>query len=108
MTPKRKTNQRLHPDEGSTQTFDQNQTHHPSTQALPTIAEGIEPLAFDTIPQAQLQPSNMPTIAAGSSQNGRATSSTQINGGAPNQTSPRAPSLVQVIHDDSEFDQIQV
>jgi nitrogen regulatory protein PII-like uncharacterized protein len=36
----------------------------------------------------------MPTTAAGSSQNGRATSSTQTNGGAPHQTSPRAPSPV--------------
>jgi hypothetical protein len=50
----------------------------------------------------------MPTTAAGSSQNGGAASSTQTNGGAPHQTSLRAPSLVQVIHDDPEFDQIKV
>jgi hypothetical protein len=106
--PPRRTSQRLHPDEGSTQTFDQNQTHRPSTQVLPTITERAEHLIFDTIPQDQLQPSNMPTTTAGSSQNGEAASSTQTNGGAPHQTSSRAPSPVQVIHDDLEFDQIQV
>jgi hypothetical protein len=106
--PPRRTSQRLHPDEGSTETSDQNQTHHPSTQALPTITEGVERLTFDTIPQVQLQPANMPTTAAGSSQNGGAANSTQTNGGAPHQTSPRAPSPVQVIHDDLEFNQIQV
>jgi hypothetical protein len=75
--PPRRTSQRLHPDEGSTQTFDQNQTHRPSTQVLPTITERAEHLTFDTIPQDQLQPSNMPTTTAGSSQNGEAASSTQ-------------------------------
>jgi hypothetical protein len=106
--PPRRTSQRLHPNEGSTQTSDQNQTHHPSTQDLPTIAEGAEHLTFDTIPQVQLQPANMATTAAGSSQNGGAASSTQTNGGPPHQTSPRPPLLVQVIHNNLEFDQIQV
>jgi hypothetical protein len=106
--PPRRTNQCLYPDEGSTQTSNQNQTHHSSTQALPTIAEGAEYLTFDTIPQVQLQPANMPTTVAGSSQNGGAASSTQTNGDAPHQTSLRAPLPVQVIHDDPEFDQIHV
>jgi hypothetical protein len=66
MTPRR-TSQRIHPDEGSSQCSDQNQTHHPSTQALPTIAKGAEHLTFDTIPQVQPQLANMPTTAAGSS-----------------------------------------
>jgi hypothetical protein len=68
MLPRR-TSQCLHPDEDSSQTSDQNKTHHPSTKALPTIAKGVEPLTFDTIPQVQPQPANMPTTAAGSSQN---------------------------------------
>jgi hypothetical protein len=106
--PPRQTSQRLHLDEGSTQTYHQNQTHHPSTQALPTITEGAEYPSFDTILQVQLQPTNMPTTIVGSSQNGGAASSTQTNGGAPHQTTSRAPSLVQVIHDDPEFNQIQV
>jgi hypothetical protein len=107
--PPRRISQRLHPDESSTQISDQNQTHHPYTQDLPTIIESVEHLTFNTIPQVQLQPANMPTTtAAGSSQNGGAASSTQTNGGAPHQTSLRAPSLVQVIHDDPKFDQIQV
>jgi hypothetical protein len=106
--PSRRTSQHLHPDEGSTQTSDKNQTHHPSTQALPTIAEGVEHLTFDTIPQVQLLPANMSTAATGSSQDGGATSSTQTNGGAPHQTSSGATYLAQVIHDDPEFNQIQV
>jgi hypothetical protein len=65
--PPRRTSQCLHPNEGSTQTSDQNQTHHPSTQAFPTITEGVEHLTFDTIPKVQLHPANMSTIAAGSS-----------------------------------------
>jgi hypothetical protein len=85
--PPRRLSQRLHPDEGSTQTSDQNQTHHPSTQSLATIAEGVEHPTFNTIPQVQPQPANMST-AAGSRQNGGAASSTQTNGGASHQ-SPR-------------------
>jgi hypothetical protein len=46
--------------------------------------------------------------AAGSSQNGGGTSSTQTNEGAPHQSPPRAPSPVQVIHANAEFDQIQM
>jgi hypothetical protein len=106
--PPGRTSQCLHPDEGSTQTSDQNQTHHPSTQALPTIVEGAEHLTFDTIPQVKLQPANMSTTTVGFNQNGKAASSTQTNGGAQHQTSSRAPSLIQVIHGDPEFDQIQV
>jgi hypothetical protein len=108
MMPLRSTSQSPHLDEGSIQTSDQNQTHHQSTQALPTNAEGAGHLTFDTIPQVQLQPVNICTTTAGSSQNGGVVSSTQTNGGAPHQTSLRAPLLVQVIHDDPEFDQTQV
>jgi hypothetical protein len=54
------------------------------------------------------QPANIPTTTVGSCQNGRATSCTQTNGGAPHQTLPRAPLPVQAIHDDLECDQIQV
>jgi hypothetical protein len=50
----------------------------------------------------------MSTAATGSSQDGGATSSTQTNGGAPHQTSSGATYLAQVIHDDPEFNQIQV
>jgi hypothetical protein len=50
----------------------------------------------------------MPTTKADSNTNGEATSSTQTNGGVPHQTSPRVPSPIRVIHDDPEFDQIQV
>jgi hypothetical protein len=50
----------------------------------------------------------MPTTTVGSSQNGRAASSTQTKGGASHQTSLRAPSPVQAILDDLEFDQIHV
>jgi hypothetical protein len=83
--PPRQISQHLHLDEGSTPTSNQNQTHKPSTQALPTILEGAEHPTFDAIPQVQLQPTNMPTTAIGSSQNGGATSSTQTNRGAPHQ-----------------------
>jgi hypothetical protein len=106
--PPRRTSQRLHQDECSTQSSDQNKTHHPSTQALPNIAEGAEHLTFDTIPQVQLELANMPTTTASSYHDGRVASSTQTNGGAPHETPPRAPLSVQVIHDDPEFDQIQV
>jgi hypothetical protein len=50
----------------------------------------------------------MSTIAAGSSQNGECTSSTQTNGGDPRQSPPRVPSLVQDVQGDAELDQIQV
>jgi hypothetical protein len=48
------------------------------------------------------------TTAAGSSQNGRGASSTQINGGAPHQSPLRALLQAQAIHGDVEFYQIQV
>jgi hypothetical protein len=91
--PPRRTSQRLHPDEGLPQTSDQNQTH-PPTQALLTIAEGTEHATFDTIPEVQLQPTNMSTTTAGFGKNGGAASSTQTNGGALHQLPPRVPSLV--------------
>jgi hypothetical protein len=50
----------------------------------------------------------MSKTATGSSQKRRAATSTQTNRGAPRQSSLRAPSVVQVIHDDPEFDQIHV
>jgi hypothetical protein len=48
------------------------------------------------------------STVVGSSQNGGAIRSTQMNGGAPHLSSVRAPSLPQIIHDDPEFDQIHV
>jgi hypothetical protein len=50
----------------------------------------------------------MSTTAAGSSQNGGGTSSTQTNGGDPCQSPLRARLPVQVIQGDTKFDQIQV
>jgi hypothetical protein len=93
-----------------TQTFYQNQIpfHQSPTQALLTIAEAAEHPTFDNIPEIQLQQVNMSTTTAGSSQNGGGTSSTQTNGGAPLQSPPRAPSPVQVIQANAEFDQIQM
>jgi hypothetical protein len=83
--------------------------HQPSTQTLSTIIEGSEQQTFDDIPKLQLhQPATTSTIAAGSSQNGGGTNSTQTNGGDPHQSPPRAPSPVQVIQGDTKFDQIQV
>jgi hypothetical protein len=108
--PPRRTSQRLHPDKGLPQTFDQNQIpfHHPPTQALPTITETVEHLTFDNIPEIQQQSANMSTTAAGSSHNGKDTSSTQTNEGATHQSPLRAPLPVQVVEGDTEFDQIQV
>jgi hypothetical protein len=109
MMPPRRISQRLHPDEDLPQTSDQNQTplHHPSTWALP-ITEVTEHPAFNNILEVQLQPANMSTTAAGSSQNGGGASSTQTNESAPHQSPLRAPSPVQVIQGDAEFDQIQI
>jgi hypothetical protein len=50
----------------------------------------------------------MSTTVTSSSKNGGVASYTKTNRGAPHQSPPRAPSLVQVIHGDPEFDQIQV
>jgi hypothetical protein len=54
--PPRRVSQRLHPDEGLLQTFDQNQPsfQQPSTQTLPIITKAVEP-SFDNIPEVQLQ-----------------------------------------------------
>jgi hypothetical protein len=81
----------------------------PSTQILSTIDEGFEHSNFDDILEVQLhQLANMSTTAADSSQNGGGTSSTQTNGVAPHQSTPRAPSLIQVNQGDVELDQVQV
>jgi hypothetical protein len=48
------------------------------------------------------------STTASSSQNGRAASSTQTNGGTPYQSPLRAPSPLQVIHGNPKLDQIQV
>jgi hypothetical protein len=110
VMPPRRTSQRLLPDEGLPQTFDQNQIpfHQSPTQALLTIAEATEHPTFDNIPEIQLQQVNMSTTTAGSNQNGGGTSSTQTNGGAPLQSPSRAPSPVQVIQANAEFNQIQM
>jgi hypothetical protein len=76
--PPRRVNQHLHPDKGLPQTTDQNISHQPPTQALPTIIETSE------------HPANMSTVV-GSSHNGGGTSSTQTLGGAPHQSPPRLP-----------------
>jgi hypothetical protein len=93
--PPRRFSQHLHPDEDILQTSTQNQ---PPTHILSTIIEGPEHPAFSNIPEVQLhQPANMSTTAVGSSQNGRGTSSTKINGGPPHQSSQQAPSPIHVI-----------
>jgi hypothetical protein len=55
IMPLRRVSQRLHPDEGLLQTFDQNQPppQQPSTQTLPAITKAAE-LTFDNILQVQL------------------------------------------------------
>jgi hypothetical protein len=52
-----RTNQCLHPDEGTPQASDQNQLsfQKPPTQTLPTITEASEDQAFDSILELQLQ-----------------------------------------------------
>jgi hypothetical protein len=106
------TSQYLHPDEGQPQTSAQNQSpfHHPSTQTLPTITEGLKHLAFGDIPEIQLQQptNNISTTAPGASQNDRGTSSTQTNRGNPHQSPLQEPSPAQVIQGDAEPDQVQV
>jgi hypothetical protein len=84
--------------------------NYPPTQIISTIAEGPENPAFGDIPEIQLhQPSNnMSTTTVGSSQNGRGTSSTQANEGAPYQSPQRAPSPIQVIEGNVHLEQIQV
>jgi hypothetical protein len=87
--PPRRASQRLHPNEGLSQTTDQNISRQPPTQALPTITETSE------------HPANM-TTAAGSSHNGGGASPTQTLGGASHQSPLRAPSPPQ------ELDQVLV
>jgi hypothetical protein len=48
------------------------------------------------------------TIVVGSNQNRGGTSSTQTNGGAPQQPPPWAPSPIQVIQGDTELEQVQL
>jgi hypothetical protein len=90
------------------QTSTQNQ---PTTQNLSTIAEGLEQAAFHDVPEVELQHpanNNTSTTAPRSSHNLGGTNSTQTNGGAPHQSLLWAPSLIQVIQDNAELDQIQV
>jgi hypothetical protein len=89
MMPPKQFNQRLNPDEGLPQVSDQNQLpfHQPSNQTLSTIIEGFDHPTFGDSPELQLhQLATMSTTAAGSSQNGGGTSSTQTNGGDPFQS----------------------
>jgi hypothetical protein len=109
--PPRRFSQRLHPDEGLPQAFDQNQLpfHQPSTQTLSTIVEGSKYPTFRDIPELQLhKPATMSTTAVGSSQNDRGTSSTQTNRGDPRQSPPWVLSPVQDVQGNAELDQIQV
>jgi hypothetical protein len=87
--PPRGASQCLHPGKGLLQTTDQNISHQPPTQALPTITETSK------------DPANMST-AAGSSHNGGGASPTQTLGGASHQSPPRVPSPPQ------ELDQVLV
>jgi hypothetical protein len=80
----------------------------PPTQTLPTITEAAEHLAFDNIPEVQLQQANVSTTATGTNQNGRGASSTQTNGGDQHQSPPRAPLPLQLIQGDLDLDQIKV
>jgi hypothetical protein len=76
---------------------------------LYTIAEGSKDPTFGDIFELQLhQPATMFTTAAGSSQNGGGTSSTQTNRGDPHQSPPRALPLVQDVQGNGELNQIQV
>jgi hypothetical protein len=85
-------------------------TNHPPTQNLSTIIEGLEHVTFSDILEVELQHptnNNVSTIVAGSSQNPRGVSSTQTNRGAPDQLPPRAPSPIQVINENAEFELLQ-
>jgi hypothetical protein len=99
MLPRR-ASQCLHLDEGLPQITDENISHQPPTQVLPTITETSEHPTLDNAPATQ-HLANMSTTA-GSSHNGRGASFTQTNGGAPHQSPLRAPSSPQ------ELDQVQV
>jgi hypothetical protein len=111
IIPPRQRSQRLYLDKVLPQTSTQNQPTllHPSTQTLSTITEGLEHSTFGGIPKVQLhQLANMSTTATGSSQNGGGVGSTQTNRGAPHQSPPRAPLLIQVNQGDVKLDQVQV
>jgi hypothetical protein len=82
-----------------------------STQNVSTITEGLDHATFVDAPEVKLQHltnNNTSTIAPGSSHNLKGTSSTQTNGGVPHQSPPRAPSLIQIIQDNAELEQIQM
>jgi hypothetical protein len=107
--PPRRTSQRLHPNEALRQNLAENHQTipHPSTQTLSTIPKGPGPSTLGNIPKVQPhQLANMSTTVPNSSQNNGGASSTQTNGGAPHQSPLRAPSLIQLIQGDTEFDQI--
>jgi hypothetical protein len=85
--------------------------NHPPAQNLSTITEGLENMAFNDVPEVELQHpanNNASTMVAGSSHNLRCASSTQTNGGAPHQLPPRAPLPIQVIQENAELEQIQM
>jgi hypothetical protein len=105
--PPRWFSQRLHPDEDMPQTSTLN---HPPTQILSIIAEGSEHPTFGDILEVEVLHSanNTSTTVVWSSQNIGGTSSTQTNGGTPNQSPLRAPLLIQVIQENAELEQIQV
>jgi hypothetical protein len=107
MMPSRQFSHRLHPDEDMPQTSTHSQ---PPTQILSTIAEGLEHATFGDIPEFDVipPPNNVSTAAAGLSQNAGGTNSTQINEGAPPQSPPWAPFLLQVIQGNADPKQIQV
>jgi hypothetical protein len=95
-------------DEALPHTSAQNQL---LTQNLSTITEGLEHATFDDVPEVELQHianNNTSTTELGSSHNLEGTSSTQTNGGALHQSLLWAPSLIQVIQDNVELEQIQV
>jgi hypothetical protein len=82
----------------------------PPTQNLSTIIEGLEHVTFRNILEVELQHptnKNVSTTVVGSSQNAGAVSSTQTNRGAPNQSPLRAPSPIQVINENAEFELLQ-
>jgi hypothetical protein len=109
MPPRRLSQHLQRPgDEALPKTSAQNQL---PTQNLSTITEGLEHAVFDGVPEVELQHTannNTSTTELGSSQNLEGTSSTQTNGGALHQSLLWAPSLIQVIQDNIELEQIQV
>jgi hypothetical protein len=109
MPPRKICQRLLQPrDEALPQTSAQNQ---PPTQDLSTRAKSIEHAVFNDIPEVELQHlanNNVSSTTVGSSQNVGGASSTQTNGGALHQSSPQAPSSIQVIQENAELEQIQV